>query len=250
MNIQEELRVSPSLSEVYLKIFGIPLAKYFRFINTQKILKPINLNNKKILDAGCGIGDFSLYLAGKGAITIGIDMDEKKIFFANQVAKEYQLNAMFLSRELVNEVSDTEESYDGILCLAVLEHIENDVDLLMDFQRILKPNGFLLLDVPSKYRRTFSEKELDAGHARPGYDEKLLKEILNDMGFTLKAVLYYDPYDLIFYINRISSIMPTQRSKKVLFSILFPFFKIGISTTSVLKKEYGNQYTLLFVKRG
>ena len=194
------------------------------------------------------MGDFSLYIADKGGIVTGIDMDKSKIDTANQIANKYKMQAKFSSGNIHDLISDSNTKYDGILCMAVLEHIEDDAGLLKKFHSILKPGGFLLIDVPNIQRRTVDEKEDEEGHMRPGYNEEDLRKKLGKIGFKVEKILRYDPYDFIFYLNNATNKVPKNRSKDMFYIMVFPLFKNLISMSSTLIRTKGFQFTFLCSK--
>ncbi len=76
--------------------------------------------------------------------------------------------------EDLTRLSRPDESYDIVIAIHVLEHIEDDATALREIRRILRPGGFALLPVPIvadasyEYRPPF---DAEFGHVRaPGPD--------------------------------------------------------------------------------
>jgi ubiquinone/menaquinone biosynthesis C-methylase UbiE len=94
---------------------------------------------------------------------------------------------------LDNKLPFIDNSFQVVTMLAVLEHIENEREILTEILRVLAPNGKLIITVPSilsqpileffAYRlKIISEDEIK-DHKRY-YDRKRLKKILiQDIGF-------------------------------------------------------------------
>jgi ubiquinone/menaquinone biosynthesis C-methylase UbiE len=244
-NIQHELGIPINISVVYLRLFGVPLGKRSRFKTAKHFLRNMDLKGKNILDAGCGIGDFSFYLADKGANVIGIDVDGPKIEIANEIASLYAKDAFvkFFCKDLMKIETLPKESFDGIICLAVLEHIEHDDGVLKYFYDILKKDGFLILHTETNSRKVVKEIETEAGHTRIGYSEKQLKQILTSIGFVVEDISYDDPFDMYYYFNKLSNLMPTPRFKKIFSAVLFPFFGMLISVSSSFISSKGSEFT-------
>jgi 2-polyprenyl-3-methyl-5-hydroxy-6-metoxy-1,4-benzoquinol methylase len=111
------------------------------------IKKYIPLEEKvKILDYGCGKG-FILKCVSQlnpSAHTTGVDISQEAINYARKTYKDKQ----FLTIQADNKLPIKNETYDFILCLDVIEHI-NDVRLILsEFNRLLKPRGKLLISTP------------------------------------------------------------------------------------------------------
>jgi hypothetical protein len=68
----------------------------------------------------------------------------------------------------------------------VLEHIEDDREVLVNAFRYLKPRGYLILLVPfGKAGEELSKRELDNGHVRKGYTGEDIREKLECCGFEI-----------------------------------------------------------------
>lgn len=154
---------------------------------TYRIILPFIKKNlegrpKKILDIGCGSGTLSLYLASQGHSVHGIDISRRAINICVQSAKD--LGIKNVTFEVINFLEDkiTNQKYDVILLLEVIEHLENDIASLKKIYHKLNPGGLLILSTPSSnaplYRlgltRDFDKK---VGHLRRYQREELVKKI-------------------------------------------------------------------------
>jgi len=104
----------------------------------------ISLNGKpstiKILDLGCGWGDFLVTASGPGIQLFGIEPDRKKADFARQ-----------LGIRIFNPEDEAEEEtpFDIILSNAVFEHLPNPRNAAQKIFNYLKPNGIGFVTVPN-----------------------------------------------------------------------------------------------------
>jgi SAM-dependent methyltransferase len=71
----------------------------------------------------------------------------------------------------------------------VLEHIEDDLGVLTDIHRVLKPDGYLYIAVPS-YGLLWSEEDAQSGHFRR-YALSGLKGLLEKAGFIVDYGTYF-----------------------------------------------------------
>ncbi len=110
---------------------------------------------KDILDYGCGDGWYAARFTAIGSVT-GIDISERAIGFAKLIVPE---GKFLVDRSISILLPD--RSYDIVVCLQVLEHLpEADVAAaLLEFRRVLKPGGRLIVSVPSIHR-PFSKAHL------------------------------------------------------------------------------------------
>ncbi len=96
----------------------------------------------KILDIGCGSGDFLLFMHSKGWNVTGIDSDLKAV----QRAKGKGLNVIkgnLLDQNFQNE------SFDAIVLSHVIEHLYDPNKILNECMRILKKGGKLVIATPN-----------------------------------------------------------------------------------------------------
>lgn len=86
------------------------------------------------------------------------------------------------------EISD--ETYDSVVLVNVLEHIKDDVAALDGLLRILKPGGHLLLFVPA-LKFLYSNLDKLVGHYRR-YQRAELNNKVADAGFEIVLSRYFD----------------------------------------------------------
>jgi ubiquinone biosynthesis O-methyltransferase len=99
------------------------------------------------LDVGCGTGIFSRYLARKGWKVTAIDASPEMIEEARNYESKDEIDFQNCIIEAFDEVPN---SFDLILCLSMLEYIEDDEAAIQKFHQLLKPGGLLLISVPNK----------------------------------------------------------------------------------------------------
>lgn len=108
------------------------------------LLSQIDIQNKTILDAGCGVGFGSFLMAQSGAQSVkGISVSEKEIERAIEIKNQLQMNNIDFE---VSTFDNTEPNqYDIIICVESLKHT---LDFEKSFKKLLnglKPNGTLCI---------------------------------------------------------------------------------------------------------
>lgn len=153
--------------------------------------KKINKPNLKILDIGCGAGTISFYLANKGHDVLGIDISQKAINECLQSKKELGLNNLdFEQFDFPNNYP--KQNFDFVIFTEVIEHLEDDSRALQVINKLLKPNGIMILSTPSDkapLHRMGLTKEFDkkVGHVRR-YSEKEIVDLIKENNFVVNKI--------------------------------------------------------------
>lgn len=110
-------------------------------------LQTRNLENLRVLEVGCGNGDFSNYLSlntNKLDIT-GVDFSNESIKIANE--KKISFGALTSNFEVADaeNLPFDNESFDLILSCECLEHVPNPQKMIEEIYRVLKKGGQIIL---------------------------------------------------------------------------------------------------------
>lgn len=111
---------------------------YFGRIIDRLALPP----GSKVLDYGCGPGDFILCARQRGIDATGIDSSARSV----RLAEERGISVMTGE---TREVLASPQRYDAVIAQSVLEHVPDAVRLVEDLRRVLVPNGVLVLSSPT-----------------------------------------------------------------------------------------------------
>jgi 2-polyprenyl-3-methyl-5-hydroxy-6-metoxy-1,4-benzoquinol methylase len=99
-----------------------------------------DIENKNILDAGCAKGRFSKALVDMGAKIKGIDPSESFISIARENVPDAEFDIAS-----VTDIPYDDNSFDGVLCLEVLEHVPDTEKAISEMARVLKPGGKIII---------------------------------------------------------------------------------------------------------
>jgi len=111
------------------------------------------LNAVKILDIGCGGGLLSEPMSRLGADVVGIDASEKNIKIASLHAKKNNLDIEYVCASPEN--FETNDKFDVILNMEIIEHVDN-VDLfLKSCSRLLKKDGIMFVATLNKTLKSY-----------------------------------------------------------------------------------------------
>ncbi len=118
-------------------------------LNTNKLLMNLGEIKKehKILDAGCGIGGSSIYLAKNiGCNVHGITLSKKQSETANRLAKKNKLDHLVkFSQSNYLETGFDDNSFDIVWALESFSSCPDNDLFFKEMNRILKPGGKILI---------------------------------------------------------------------------------------------------------
>src|SRR2546428_2477508 len=92
------------------------------------------------LDAGCGTGRHTEYLASLGHKVIGVDTSPEMLGPAREKVPEGE----FYEADL-HDVPLADDSVDLVVCAIALSHVADLAGALGEFVRVLRPNGHLVI---------------------------------------------------------------------------------------------------------
>jgi len=123
-----------------------------RQIVLAECLHGLDLAGSSWLDAGCGTGTLSRWLAERGCHVLGVDAASSMIVAATQLAQtSAHLDTLKFARvETIGRLPLEDDSMDGVLCSSVLEYVDDPRVCLAELARVLKKGGLLLASVPNR----------------------------------------------------------------------------------------------------
>jgi SAM-dependent methyltransferase len=107
--------------------------------------------NRDVLDAGCGVGYGTAFLAGHARHVLGVDRDEEAIAYARR--RYARPNAEFRVGDLL-ELDLPDGSFDAICSFETIEHLGDPERYLAEMARVLRPGGAYLVSTPRADRTT------------------------------------------------------------------------------------------------
>ena len=172
-------------------------------------IKAINLKNKykiatngksvgKLLDIGCGVGDFIHTAEEQGWQCTGVEPSQD----AKAIAKK-RIKAEILSSEDLEQIPN--ETFDVITMWHVLEHVDDLKWQMAQLQRLIKKGGRIVIALPNykSYDATFY-KEKWAAYDVPRHLNHFNKDTLvkifktNDLNLVKTDKLKWDAYYISF----------------------------------------------------
>ena len=105
------------------------------------------VNGKRVLDAACGEGYGSRLMMDWGAAEVtGVDISEDGIAKAKAIFEEKNLRFLV---HAVDKLPFPNNSFDTVISLETIEHLDQPEDFLREITRVLKPGGTVVLSCPN-----------------------------------------------------------------------------------------------------
>ena len=133
----------------------------------------------KILDIGCGTGNFSIKLTEMGCKVVGIDVSEEMLNKAREKAKRKGLDIEFHKMDVYN-LGFSDESFDQVFSMAAFEFIKEPEKAYDEMHRVLKKDGHLLIGTiakDSKWGELYLSKPLQENSVFKHADFKTLEDL-------------------------------------------------------------------------
>lgn len=213
--------------------------KVYQLVKNYALKKKVILINKeslgkgKLLDVGAGTGDFLLAAKNNGWLVNGVEPNTNARKLA--LEKSIQLN---------NDINNFQgEKYDVITMWHVLEHVTNLDEYIETLNRLLKPDGTIIIAVPNfkSYDANYY-KEFWAAYDVPRhlwhFSKTSIKKIFIKKGIKLKKIkpLKFDS----FYVSLLSQKYKTGKMN------LIKAFIVGMKS-NLKAKSSGNYSSLIYI---
>ncbi|MEW6614394.1 MAG: methyltransferase domain-containing protein [Thermodesulfobacteriota bacterium] len=143
--------VSDDYLQVYTEVLPSDSIQAYIFQERKEyILNLLGKNGGRVLDVGCGPAIFINELLERGCQVWEVDISHKMIEHAKKILGKNESTAKveFLVGD-TEHLSFPNNFFDCVLCVGVLEYIDNEKKSLEEISRVLKPGGELILTVPN-----------------------------------------------------------------------------------------------------
>jgi len=143
--------------ESYVSAFGIQWLKHAKTqldshtgltITRDRLIRMFGplyneLNQKTILEAGCGAGRFTEILLEKDSLVTAVDLSVAVL--ANYSNNGQNVNLRII-RASITDLPFDEEQFDIVFCPGVVQHTPNPTKSIFELYRQVKPGGWLVFD--------------------------------------------------------------------------------------------------------
>lgn len=226
---------TPFLRKTFYRLLDLLLLRSWHVRKALRLWEGEHKGPQNVLDAGSGFGQYDFYMARRHPQwkIKGVDVKTEQITDCNKFFTTIGLaNARFEEADLTR--LDGENSYDLVLCVDVMEHIEADEDVLANFNKVLKKGGMLLISTPSDQGGSdahhHEHDDHDGAHSfidehvRDGYGVNEMTDKMKRAGFSRIEILYQygTPGKIAWKLSMKYPILMLNTS--FAFVILLPFY--------------------------
>jgi 2-polyprenyl-3-methyl-5-hydroxy-6-metoxy-1,4-benzoquinol methylase len=208
-------------------LWRLSISKIFQVVTRNFLIGLVSYKKGgKILDVGCGNGNYLEWFKSRGWNVYGVEINEE----ASNICRRKGIN---IYNGILQDAKFKEYFFDVVSLVQVLEHMPDPSSSIKEIYRVLKPNGILLIGVPNFgcFDRKLFKKDwipLEVPRHLYHFELKSLIELLAHHGFEIKEIKAKG-----FYLFGIKNLLKVSKINK-LGEFLFQLFSLMILKTILL----------------
>ena len=188
-------------------------------------LRPWIGRGQRVLEIGSGIGNLSAFLLDRERLVLTDTREE----YLQRLRRRFggHANVSVVRVFLPNDLAALgNQRFDAIICLNVLEHIEDDHGSLMALRGLLAPGGRLVLLVPA-LPALYGEMDRALGHYRR-YTRAELRDRFRHAGLALAHMEYFNLAGIPgwWWAGRVLRRRTIPSGPLKLYDLLVPLFRL------------------------
>jgi len=180
-----------------------------------------------VLEIGAGIGTFTLMLAQAPNVRRVLALEPDKHLAGTLVERTKGVGNIEVLEKPVEQLTPelAGDAVDSVVCLNVLEHIQDDRTALVRMAQCLRPGGSLFLLSPA-HALLFGEVDRAVHHQRR-YSKAALALLLRDTGFVVETIRYVNPVGALGWLlsSRLLKVRDIPSSSLRIYEHLVPVLK-------------------------
>lgn len=106
----------------------------------------------RVLDIGCGTGIYMKEVLERRHAVVGLDITEEMLSKAKEMLKDYMPGRAVVVCGDVENMDFVDNSFDVILCIGVLQYLQDDNKAIAEISRVLKSGGIAIVTLPNVLR--------------------------------------------------------------------------------------------------
>lgn len=144
-----------------------------------------------VLEVGAGIGNISGRLMERRLLYVAAEKDPLHLHaLRNRFLRTPNVVVQKIDPEIPEDLAGTEGCFDTVLCLNVLEYVEDPASVVASLRSALKPDGTLVVLTPHG-PNLFGTLDLGMGHKRR-YSSRDARQLLESQGFAVEGSFHFN----------------------------------------------------------
>jgi glycosyltransferase involved in cell wall biosynthesis len=144
----------------------------------------------RVLEIGAGAGNLSRFLLDRDSVILSDYEDEYLQLLRRRFGSFENIQIRRVDLNTFNAGEVAADDIDSVVCLNVLEHVEDDRRVLSELYRAIQPGGTVTVLVPA-HPALYSDLDRNLGHFRR-YTEASLTSVFRDAGFVVETSRYFN----------------------------------------------------------
>jgi glycosyltransferase involved in cell wall biosynthesis len=146
---------------------------------------------RRVIEIGAGMGNLTRQLVAGRKRYVATDIDREHLErLASRLPNRPNLEIAELNAEVAENHAPFQGQMDTVICLNVLEHIEDDLGALRNIRSMLEDGGCAIILVPCG-QSIYNSLDEELGHFRR-YSEDQLRERMTAAGFDVHTILRFN----------------------------------------------------------
>lgn len=152
---------------------------------------------KKVFDVGAGMGRMVQFYIEQCERVLATDIFQHQVDYMNKNFEDFSNFEAVLLDITKDDISCYAEQYDTVLCINVLEHLEDDELAIRKMKELLCNRGKLVLFVPA-FQKLYCQMDANVSHYRR-YDRNVLKSLADKCDMKVLYNGYFNVMGIIPY---------------------------------------------------
>jgi ubiquinone/menaquinone biosynthesis C-methylase UbiE len=123
----------------------------------QAITSCLDVKDKRVLEVGSGTGHDSVTLSSLGAKSTALDLTRVALEITRATASECNADVDLIAGDTLN-LPFQSDTFDVVFSQGLLEHFSDPAPVIKEQTRVVRPGGYLVVDVPQRYSLYTLEK--------------------------------------------------------------------------------------------
>ncbi len=182
----------------------------------------LSLPGLRVLDLATGTGGTAARLAAAGAQVTALDLSLRSLQIARCTAQGCRADLALVCGD-VTRAPLADAAFDLIISLGVMHYFRDPAPFLAEVQRLLRPGGWALIEVPQKYslftiykRRRMAQGRWEYGDWETEYSVEALRRLLAGCGLTPVSAYGREYYPYVYYALRHLQRLETRLGRRLL----------------------------------